>query len=46
MAKSVEDTAVKSASDTGGCGGARPKTAPRSTVPDMETPPLPPPRNL
>ena len=42
----MEATAVKTVVDTSGCGGARPKTAPQSVTPDVEEPPLPPPRNL
>ena len=43
MVKSASD--AKSAGDTSGCGGARPKTASCVAL-DAETPPLPPPRNL
>ena len=41
-----EATMVKSVDDESGCGGAHPKTAPRSITPDADAPPLPPPRNL
>ena len=46
LCRDGEVPAVKLVGDTSGCGGARPKTAPRSATPDAETPPLPPPRNL
>ena len=46
LCRDAGSTEAKAVVDTSGCGGARPKTAPQSTAPDAETPPLPPPRNL